>query len=289
MCSIINIKKYSIMKKIIFVFVCLLFVFGININSSHAKEGDIWLTPSNVSNMTPSKTFDVELHLDTGGKNLGAFNVFLDFDPTYISVDTSNGDNGISVGNDTQSYIVLSNPNDVQNGHYRFAGISASNFANGNNTNLVIVHLKSTQAFKSGETNLKLRVSELADDLGSTLSVGSIKGTKISTGVTSGTNELVPIFRLYNRRTGAQLYTRGEADRDKILNRWNDFEFTDNAPAFYASLTQQSGLTPIFRLYNRRTGAQLYTRGEADRDKILKKWKDFEFTDKAPAFWMQVE
>jgi len=94
----------------------------------------------------------------------------------------------------------------------------------------------------------------------------------------------IPIYRLYNTRTGAQLYTRGEADRDKILAKWNDFEFTDNMPAFYASLAND-GNTPIYRLYNTKTGAQLYTRGEADRDKILAKWHDFEFTDNMPAFY----
>jgi len=45
-----------------------------------------------------------------------------------------------------------------------------------------------------------------------------------------------PIYRLYNTRTGVHLYTRGEADRDKILTKFPDFEFTDGVPAFYASL-----------------------------------------------------
>ncbi len=94
-----------------------------------------------------------------------------------------------------------------------------------------------------------------------------------------------PMYRLYNKRTGAQLYTKGEADRDKILAKWSDFEFTDGAPAFYAAMSLKAGLTPIFRLYNTKTGMHLYTKGEADRDKILNKYKDFEFTDGAPAFY----
>ncbi len=96
---------------------------------------------------------------------------------------------------------------------------------------------------------------------------------------------LTPIYRLYNTRTGVQLYTRGEADKNKVLSTWSDFEFTDGEPAFWANLTQKPELTPMFRLYNRRTGAQLYTRGEVDRNKILTKFKDFEFTDGEPAFW----
>ncbi len=103
--------------------------------------------------------------------------------------------------------------------------------------------------------------------------------------LTSGSYSKTPIFRLYNTRTGTQLYTRGVADKDKILAKYKDFVFTDGVAAFYASLTEQPGLTPIFRLYNTRTGAQLYTRGVADKDKILAKYKDFVFTDGAPAFY----
>ncbi len=108
---------------------------------------------------------------------------------------------------------------------------------------------------------------------------------KNTTSTTTEGNKKTPIFRLYNTRTGTQLYTRGEADKNKILTKFRDFEFTDGAPAFYASLTEQPGLTPIYRLYNTRTGAQLYTRGEADKNKILTKFRDFEFTDGAPAFY----
>ena len=97
--------------------------------------------------------------------------------------------------------------------------------------------------------------------------------------------EFTPIYRLYNKRTGAHLYTIGETDRDKVLDKYKDFVFDDNAPAFYARTTAKNGYTPIYRLYNTRTGFHLYTRGEADRDKILKKYPDFRFDDNAPAFY----
>ncbi len=95
---------------------------------------------------------------------------------------------------------------------------------------------------------------------------------------------LTPIYRLYNKSNGVHLYTRGKYDGNKILSKWSDFEFTDGEPAFYASLTDD-GTTPIYRLYNTRTGVHLYTRGVEDRDKILSKWSDFEFTDGEPAFY----
>jgi hypothetical protein len=99
------------------------------------------------------------------------------------------------------------------------------------------------------------------------------------------TSTKTAIYRLYNKATGVHLYTKGFNDREYILNKWSDFEFTDGVPAFYASLIDQSGLTPIYRLYNTVTGVHLYTKGVADRDYILNKWSDFEFTDGVPAFY----
>jgi len=50
------------------------------------------------------------------------------------------------------------------------------------------------------------------------------------------TTSLTPIYRLFNTVSGVHLYTRGEADRDKVLSKWSAFEFTDGRPAFYAQL-----------------------------------------------------
>ncbi len=96
---------------------------------------------------------------------------------------------------------------------------------------------------------------------------------------------LTPIYRLYNTLNGAYLYTRGEIDRDYVMNKWPEFEFTDGLPSFYASLEFQEGLTPIYRLYNTKNGMYLYTRGEIDRDYVINKWPEFEFSDGIPAFY----
>ncbi len=132
-----------------------------------------------------------------------------------------------------------------------------------------------------GSFETKLRIDSSSNTL--TTFKNNIDNTRFVSNIILSIQK-APIYRLYNKRTGAQLYTRGIADRDKILNKYHDFEFTDGVPAFYASLTND-GTTPIYRLYNKRTGAQLYTIGVSDRDKILNKYKDFEFTDGSPAFY----
>jgi peptidoglycan hydrolase-like amidase len=94
-----------------------------------------------------------------------------------------------------------------------------------------------------------------------------------------------PMYRLYNTKNGAYLYARGDADKAHVLNTWPEFEFTDGVPAFYASLTSQAGLTPIYRLYNTKNGMYLYTRGDADKAHVMSTWPEFEFTDGVPAFY----
>jgi uncharacterized protein (TIGR02145 family) len=98
-------------------------------------------------------------------------------------------------------------------------------------------------------------------------------------------SELTPMYRLYNTKNGAYLYTRGDADRNHVTNTWPEFEFTDGVPAFYAPLVAQTGLTPIYRLYNTKNGMYLYTRGEADKNHVTGTWPEFEFTDGVPAFY----
>jgi len=251
-----------------------------------------------VQELGVNTNFDIEVHVDTGGKKLGAFNMYLDFDATKITIDTSqvgpneyniNGSvvtlgsdaiKGFGKGDDTQSYMMLTNSGDITNGHFRFAGIHAEGVAVESDVHLITIHASTTSGFIAGSSNLEVRVNELSNELGHALTIGTITNAMI----TSSGGLSTSIYRLYNKKTGTQLYARGQADRDKILNKYPDFEFTDGAPAFYAS-TSNDGNTPMYRLYNTRTGAQLYTKGEADRDKILNKWHDFEFTDGGPAFY----
>lgn len=97
---------------------------------------------------------------------------------------------------------------------------------------------------------------------------------------------LTPIYRLYNRNNGAYLYVRGDSDKQHVMSTWPEFEYTDGAPAFYASLNDpQDGSTPIYRLYNTKNGMYLYTRGIEDRNHVTSTWPEFEFTDGVPAFY----
>ncbi len=138
-----------------------------------AWEGKIKLLPAN-QNLKADQNFDIEVLVDTGGKNLGAFNMYLDFDPTQITIDTSQGvdsksdtGKGFDKGLDTANYMMMSNSDDIDKGHFRFAGITASGYVNGKDKHLIVIHAK---AIKAGNTkDLSLRVNELSDELGHAL------------------------------------------------------------------------------------------------------------------------
>jgi len=165
--------------KIIFLFVMVFLFFNKGI--VNAAEGDVWLTPVN-QNVGTSTGFDVEVHMDTGGKQLSTFNLYLDFDANNVTLNTVRGDveGGISKGTDTINYNMMANSGDISNGHYRFAGINADNTINGADVHIATIHLMSTGNFTAGTTSLSLRVNELSDELGNALSSGTTTGATVT-------------------------------------------------------------------------------------------------------------
>ena len=146
---------------------------------TQASEGDTWITPAS-QNVGASQDFSIEVHIDTGGKDIGVFNMYLDFDPSLVTVDTTQGTDGADKGADTTDYTVMSNVDDIANGHYRFAGMTASGHANSGDAHLVTIHMQTTSSFTSGTASLDLRINELSDELGQALTTGTITGATIS-------------------------------------------------------------------------------------------------------------
>lgn len=89
--------------------------------------------------------------------------------------------------------------------------------------------------------------------------------------VLSGYGELVTatrvaVFRFYNTRTGAHFYTSSEAERDRVMATLPFLAY--EGPAFYASGTDNPGLSPVHRFYNSQTGVHFYTISEAEREYV---------------------
>jgi hypothetical protein len=70
----------------------------------------------------------------------------------------------------------------------------------------------------------------------------------------------------------------------KAIAMKDGMENSDVMTEVYTTTTN----TPIYRLYNTRTGVHLYTKGESGRDAILDKWSDFQYTDSGPTFYAEI-
>jgi len=80
------IKKYIEKFKIMAVaFFAMSIIFSTE--AVFAAEGDMHIMPVS-SEIGADTNFDIEVYLDTNGKNLGAFNIYLDFDATNITINT---------------------------------------------------------------------------------------------------------------------------------------------------------------------------------------------------------
>jgi len=82
------------------------------------------------------------------------------------------------------------------------------------------------------------------------------------------TAETVPVYRLYNLKNGNHFYTSNEAEKSKLINNYPD-TWAYEKIAFYAYSYSQSGLAPVYRLYDSKDEAHFYTANEAEKNKLL--------------------
>ena len=173
--TIKNIIRVELIVFILFTFMTTFFS-----QNAFASEGDVWLIPVS-QDVTAGSSFDAEVHMDTGTKDIGAFNMYLDFDDSDVMVDIDSGDDGISVGDDTGSYMLDVNTDNISSGHYRFAGVcNSSSCSGGSDVHLVTIHMDADSGFTSGSSDLSLRVNELSDELGGNISTGSITDATVN-------------------------------------------------------------------------------------------------------------
>lgn len=77
----------------------------------------------------------------------------------------------------------------------------------------------------------------------------------------------LPVYRFYNRTTGAHFYTNSETEKNNILATLPNFNY--DGVAFHAAVAYSPGLSPVYRFYNTTTGVHFYTINEAEKNSIL--------------------
>jgi uncharacterized delta-60 repeat protein len=102
--------------------------------------------------------------------------------------------------------------------------------------------------------------------------------------VATAQSGFTPLFRLYNLQKGYHYYTASVAEKDFLLSLnppSTDPNFGkvgwrfEGSPGFIAD-TQQSGTSQVFRLYNKTSGAHLFTENPAVRAAVLQspEWEE---------------
>ena len=85
--------------------------------------------------------------------------------------------------------------------------------------------------------------------------------------------EVVPVYRFFNRDTGVHFYTVSPTERDAV-EQLDNFSF--EGEAFSAYSTEVAGSVPIYRFFNPTTGGHFYTPSAAERDAV-EQLDDFSF------------
>lgn len=78
-----------------------------------------------------------------------------------------------------------------------------------------------------------------------------------------------PVFRFFNRRSGAHFYTPDVAERDLVIAQWPGI-FTYEGVAYYTNPATNN--KPLFRFFYKRGGSHFYTADSAEAAMIVSRW-----------------
>lgn len=78
----------------------------------------------------------------------------------------------------------------------------------------------------------------------------------------------LPVYRLFNRRTGSHFYTLTVSERDQVLTQLGHI-FSLEGVAFFAFSGAVQGAQPVYRFYAAPTGSHFFTISEAEKDWII--------------------
>ncbi|MBT1165872.1 InlB B-repeat-containing protein [Bifidobacterium simiarum] len=84
----------------------------------------------------------------------------------------------------------------------------------------------------------------------------------------------VPVYRVYNRRSGLHHYTTNKAEKDMLVRLgWRDE--SRKAASFITVSKDTPGARPVYREYNRRTGNHNWTLNKREHDMLVRLgWKN---------------
>ena len=77
----------------------------------------------------------------------------------------------------------------------------------------------------------------------------------------------IPVYRLYNRLSGAHFYSSSREELQRILN--NLWYFSIEGVAFFVFPTPEPGTLPVYRFFVPSTGSHYFTISEAEKNQLV--------------------
>ncbi|MGF1590953.1 MAG: hypothetical protein ACFCU7_17250 [Pleurocapsa sp.] len=72
-------------------------------------------------------------------------------------------------------------------------------------------------------------------------------------------DQALPVYRFFNRQTGAHLYTMDEVEKDHIIDNLRNYNFENIAYYAFKSQPQNIGTVPLYRMLNTQSNSHLFT------------------------------
>jgi hypothetical protein len=94
----------------------------------------------------------------------------------------------------------------------------------------------------------------------------------------------LPVYRLFNRRSGSHFYTLGEAERDDVLKNLPEVYRLEGV-AFFAFAGAIQGAQPVYRFRAPRTGSHFFTISEQEKDWIIANMPPANLAYEGIAWW----
>ena len=84
----------------------------------------------------------------------------------------------------------------------------------------------------------------------------------------------LPVYRFFNRDTGAHLYTMYENEKNHIDNNLSNYSFDGIGYYAFETESQEIETVPLYRMYNTRTGSHLFT-ADSHEFNVIKNSNEF--------------
>jgi hypothetical protein len=125
--------------------------------------------------------------------------------------------------------------------------------------------------------------AEKATVLNTLSSTYSLEGVAYSIDTAAAAND-APLYRFYNKQTGAHFYTASAAEKANVQVNLSAI-YSYDGPAYKVCVTPVADSQTVYRFYNKINGAHFYTASEAEKNSVIANLSATYVLD-GPAFYL---